>query len=264
MSEAVLALEEIAARGWPAPHSRWLGRWLLRAGDGWTRRANSVLVLGEPGMDLDDALALTAAWYAEHGLPPVFAVPMPAQRSFDDALAERGWVNELVADVLTADLTPPVDALRDNGVRLSERPPPGWDRVYRGSAPLPPVAMRILTAPPVVTFASIVDGAAGGSADGAAGVDGALVVATGRGVLTDDWLGIAAIEVAPTHRGRGLASRVTKALQEWGSRHGARRCYLQVGTDNAAALGLYAALGFTRHHTYRQRVPGAVVAGDYW
>src|ERR671912_505817 len=27
----VLALEEVALAGWPAPDTRWLGRWLLRA-----------------------------------------------------------------------------------------------------------------------------------------------------------------------------------------------------------------------------------------
>jgi len=53
----VLELEEIAALGWPAPETRWLGRWLLRAAEGWTGRGNSVLPLGEPGLPLDAALA---------------------------------------------------------------------------------------------------------------------------------------------------------------------------------------------------------------
>ena len=245
MSAGALAseeLEEVAARGWPAPDTEWLGRWLLRAGDGWTRRANSALVLGPPGIDLDDALARTAAWYGARGLPPAFSVPLPAHREFDDALAAGGWVAELDTDVLTADLVRP-DAVRDNEVRLADRPPPGWDAVYRGAAPLPPVALRILTAPSTVVFASTVDSAG-------------TVVATGRGVVVDGWLGIAAIEVAPSHRGRGLARRVTKALQRWGSGRGADRCYLQVATNNAPALALYASLGFARHHTYRQRTAG--------
>src|SRR6185437_12927275 len=58
----VLALEEIAALGWPAPETRRLGRWLLRAAEGWTGRGNSVLPLGDPGLPLDDALAEVTAW----------------------------------------------------------------------------------------------------------------------------------------------------------------------------------------------------------
>src|SRR5437879_10502361 len=29
-------LQEVTARGWPAPDEEWLGRWLLRAADGFT------------------------------------------------------------------------------------------------------------------------------------------------------------------------------------------------------------------------------------
>ena len=71
----VLALEEVAALGWPAPENRWLGRWLLRAAEGWTGRGNSVLPLGDPGLPLDAALTEVTAWYGERGLPARFAVP---------------------------------------------------------------------------------------------------------------------------------------------------------------------------------------------
>src|ERR1700750_1438100 len=52
-SRDVLALEEVAALGWPAAETRWLGRWLLRAAAGWTGWGNSVLPLGDPGLPLD-------------------------------------------------------------------------------------------------------------------------------------------------------------------------------------------------------------------
>ena len=46
---------------------------------------------------------------------------------------------------------------------------------------------------------------------------------------------------------------MTAALLGWGAAQGAGRCYLQVESDNAPALALYASLGFTRHHRYRNR-----------
>lgn len=242
----IVHLERIAAMGWPAPDTERLGGWLLRAGDGWTRRANSVLPLGPPGVPLDAALEHVSAWYAARRLPTVFSVPLPAQRALDDELAARGWHNDLDVEVLTADLDPgsdpdpDPDPGSDPGVVLADRPPPGWTSVYRGATPLPPIAARILTAPPTVAFATV--------------SSGDTVVATGRGVVTDGWLGIAAIEVAPAHRGRGHARRITRALQRWGAGRGARRCYLQVSRPNTPATTLYAALGFIRHHSYRNRV----------
>ncbi len=84
----VLALEEVAALGWPAPESRRLGRWLLRAAEGWTGRGNSVLPLGDPGLPLDEALAEVTAWYGERGLPGRFTIPTPAREALDAALAD--------------------------------------------------------------------------------------------------------------------------------------------------------------------------------
>jgi ribosomal protein S18 acetylase RimI-like enzyme len=40
------------------------------------------------------------------------------------------------------------------------------------------------------------------------------------------------------------------ALARWGAQAGARRAYLQVQDDNAAALALYDLMGFEPHHFY--------------
>ena len=51
-SPGVAALERLAARSWRGLEEQRYGDWLLRAGGGFTGRANSVLVLGEPPEDL--------------------------------------------------------------------------------------------------------------------------------------------------------------------------------------------------------------------
>ena len=43
------------------------------------------------------------------------------------------------------------------------------------------------------------------------------------------------------------------ALLERGAERGASRAWLEVLTDNDAALRLYASLGFTEHYRYRYR-----------
>src|SRR4029453_13049192 len=62
-------LERIAAAGWLPRVTRPLGDWLMRAAGGFTGRANSVLVIGDPGVQLDDALDEVRAFYAEQRLP---------------------------------------------------------------------------------------------------------------------------------------------------------------------------------------------------
>jgi ribosomal protein S18 acetylase RimI-like enzyme len=85
----------------------------------------------------------------------------------------------------------------------------------------------------------------------------APLAAVARGVVTDDWLGVAAVTVAEGHRRRGLATAVMAALQRWGADRGARWTHLQVSTSNAPARALYRRAGFIEHHRYHYRyVPG--------
>ena len=231
----IFALERVAAAGWPAPRTEALGEWLLRAGEGWTRRANSALVLGDPGCPVPEALDRVRAWYDDQGLVPRLAVPLPTMAAVDHAAERAGWRHDVVTEVLVAPARPVPD---DPGVRLAARPDADWAAVYQNRG-VPPVAVGILTGPAVVAFASLE-------------LDG-QTVAIGRGVAEGDWAGVAAMEVLPAYRRRGLAARVLRALTGWGAAQGATRCYLQVEDTNAAARALYAGLGFTRHHRYRLR-----------
>jgi hypothetical protein len=46
---SVDGMQEVMLGAWGATEREWLGRWQLRAGGGYTMRANSVAVLGSPG-----------------------------------------------------------------------------------------------------------------------------------------------------------------------------------------------------------------------
>ena len=45
----IRALEVAAVAAWPGLEMEWVDGWLLRAGAGFTRRANSAIQLGDPG-----------------------------------------------------------------------------------------------------------------------------------------------------------------------------------------------------------------------
>jgi ribosomal protein S18 acetylase RimI-like enzyme len=238
-----LELEEIAGAGWQAPDSAWLGRWWLRAADGWTQRANSVLPLGDPGLPVDDAVRRARQWYAERGLPLRFQVALPGAKELDAELDRAGLEAVSTTLLQTASISafagePPIT------VELADAPSDGWQAGYRSrGASLPAVALSVLTNAARPVFASIVE-------------DGEHV-AIARAVVDSGWLGITAVEVAESHRRRGLAGAVMRALATWGASNGARQAYLQVTADNTVALAFYERLGFTTHHRYHYRIESA-------
>jgi N-acetylglutamate synthase len=234
----VTRLEHIANEAWPAPVVETLGDWLLRAADGWTGRANTALPIGSPGMGRDAAIDAVTDWYAARGLPPRMNVPLPLCAALDAALDARGWARSMPSLVLTAPLAAVVAAAPPRPdlppVRLDHTPTAAWLAVVAGRKGwLPPAAHHVLTAGRSVRCASVEE-------------DRAI----GRGAVVDGHLHIALLEVAETARRGGLARHVTRALAQWAASEGAGTAFLQVEAANAAALGLYGSLGFTKHHEY--------------
>lgn len=245
----VVELERIAAQGWQGTTTARMGGWLLRAGGGFTGRANSVLPLGPPGVDLGTALERAADFYRVHDLPVLFQLPhdepgMP----LDDLrrqLVERG----MEAFNPTPVMTPPLVTVLDRSpvpshlpaARLDATPSAAWlsGYHYRGS-PLPPAAVAVLINATGPVFATLESS----RSDQPAGV--------ARGIVTDGWLGVTAVTV-PEHRRRaGVGRHLMGELARWaaGLAQPATDVYLQVDAANTAALGMYARLGFTAHHQY--------------
>ncbi|MGH3737222.1 MAG: GNAT family N-acetyltransferase [Micromonosporaceae bacterium] len=239
-SEQIVALERVAAQGWPAAETDWLGGWLLRASEGWTNRGNAVLPLADPGLPVPDALEQVHRWYAERGLAPRFAVPLPAFAELDRELRRRGWRETHTVEVRTAALPTVPERADLPPVTIEGAPDQEWLRIVAGrKGSLPPVAVRVLTGARRPGFATV--------------YDAGQLIAIGRGVVDEDWLGLSLLEVVPDSRRRGLARQVVGALVRWAAGHGARRAYLQLEEENGAAASLYAGLGFTVHHRYVNR-----------
>jgi GNAT superfamily N-acetyltransferase len=246
----VAELEEIAARGWPSPDTAWIGRWWLRAADGFTGRANSVLPLGSPGMPLDEALSVAIRWYEGRHLPARFLLEIDSP--LDVELAERGWVEPkrryggvLVQTASMAPAIVAVSALTDPAlppVTTSAVPSEEWLAMYRDGAALCPTARAVIASHPRVRFAEMRD-------------DGRLV-AIGRVAVDDRWAGVSAVDVDPGWRRRGIATAVGRQLLTQAWQLGARRAYLQVEEGNLPAIRLYERIGFTTHHRYHYRVQG--------
>ncbi len=263
------SLEDVAADGWRPVEQEWLGSrgqgWRLRAAEGFTGRANSVLAVGDPGLALPDAVDAAERWYAERGLPARFCVPWPLDAPrlaadddgeqardtpLDAELRARGYRLDTPTLVLTAAAREIAAAVSAPGtpalpgglsVTLDDEPDDAWLAVYRyRGQELAPVARRLLLSAPAQAFVSV--------------RDGERTVAVGRAASSRGWTGVTAMDVATSHRRRGLGRRVLGAVAEWALARGDRSLYLQVAEHNAAGRALYGSVGFADHHGYHYRL----------
>ncbi|MER7819124.1 GNAT family N-acetyltransferase [Streptomyces sp. NPDC096153] len=234
-------LARVSARAWQPVESEPLGEWVLRAASGFTRRANSVLPLGDPGIPLDDALGRVRSWYAERGLPAYVQTATGAegtQERLCAALAERGWEREVTAELRVGGLAPIGDLDADvERVRLGRSVDEPWLRRYQRSSVPGPHVLKVLGGGPSVWFATI---------PGPSGVPAAI----GRCVVDGRWAGFMAVEVDPVYRRQGLATAVMAALARRALDEGASAAWLQVESDNGGALALYEGMGLSVHHLY--------------
>ncbi|GAB0104410.1 GNAT family N-acetyltransferase [Nocardia sp. JMUB6875] len=244
----IRALEAAAADGWPGLMRSWVDGWLLRAGDGYTNRANSAVPLGGsdgPALMDDETLRRIGEWYTAHGLPLVLQLPDRL------ATAPAGWRSWNETRVLAADIANIMLPQGPPMVRFTSDPDGAWLSMHRhrggdtdvGSTPVVDVLTAVRDGE--VVFATL-------------GLPTPLAI--GRAALTTApdgrrWVGLTCIAVAAGHRRHGLGSLVCAELIRWGQARGATHAYVQVSDDNDAALALYEEMGFVEHHGYRYAAP---------
>lgn len=241
-------LDRVAADGWPPVERVDVEGWRLRAASGVTRRANSALPSGGIPVGLDDRLDVVRAFYGERELPVLLQVSDP---DLDAALDSRGWGRHTPSLVMTGPLPgaqrpEPEDDL-DLDLELSSTPGPQWLACWwrvdgRGGERELEVARACLAA--VASARCFVALRQAGE-----------VVAVGRGVVQQGWLGVYAMAVLPEHRSRGLGRSVFAALTTWGAGAGAEAVFLQVTQENLRAQQVYAAAGLVPSYGYSYRTP---------
>ena len=252
----VKRVEEACLNGWPALQELVFDGWLLRFADGYTRRTNSVNLIGAGVLPLDEKIRYCEAVYAAQGLPTIVCVPSTADPLLDRVLDERGY-------------RPPEDESRVLFMDFQEAgfqetphlfPDAAVEEGFPGAAWLETVArlqgqcdwarqthrriLESLSIPAAFAASRLPDGQTGALAFGAMH-DGLVCV---NSVVTD-----------PAFRRQGLARKAVSAVLAWArSQHGATGACLSVVADNAPAAALYEALGFNREvyrYHYRRR-PG--------
>jgi len=230
-------LEPVAARAWRAAEEADLGGWRLFASSGFSGRINACWPLAPPDRPTPQAIAAVEAWYAERRLPPVFKLVEAAAPDLTAALAQAGYS----ADTETLMMTGPVAGAPDSEVAVRDAVDAGFADVFAAAGGGDPADARerleaLARIAPPRGFARL-DVAGAPAAIGACAVEG-------------DWTGVFGMRTAREHRRQGLARRVFRALMAVSAAAGARRGYLQVEADNAAAIALYADEGFAEAYRY--------------
>ncbi len=244
-------LERVCHDLWRASDEASLGEWVLRAEGGVTGRANSALVVGDPGCSADDALAGVRAWYGARRLQPYLQVPGPlgveaAEHPIGAAAVQQGMSASVPVLVMTAARIEVLDVGTavsvPDGVRLdvARVADDRWLDAYVGSKNQSPRhvahSRALLASAPDQVFGTYV---------GPAGE----VLGIGRVAFSPGWAGVMGVWTAPHMRRRGLASSLIGRLLTAGDTS-TRAVVLQVESTNGAAIAAYRRLGFTVHHQY--------------
>ena len=149
----------VAADCWGFLESDALGAWELRAGAGFTNRANSVWPLGPVPQPLPRTLDAIRSWYAERGLPPQVLTIVGSE--LDTELAGIGCTAHDGALLQVAAVGPAIEALVARAhpnvpVSTAERPQDRWLRLYRAGT-VPAEAKTILGSGSRMCYATIYD-----------------------------------------------------------------------------------------------------------
>jgi ribosomal protein S18 acetylase RimI-like enzyme len=246
MSETLFRrIEEASLNAWPAPQQIIYDGWLLRLAGGYTRRANSVNPLYASSLPLDEKLAFCREFYAARHLPLVVRMTEHMEPGLDDRLAALGYTKSAETLVMVCELATIAATGADHLMVIDDLDE--WMHVFHPlSGTLPGTTdshLAILRAITGRAFPVLLTGDNGGP------------VTAGMGVLEGRLFGLFDIVTIRAERGKGYGTRLVAGLLDIARQQGAQHAYLQVMTNNNAALHVYHKLGFTDAYRYWYRNP---------
>lgn len=237
-------LEELSFNASGAFQSLLYDGWLLGFRPGPTKRLRCVNAFYSTSLPLAEKVDYCVRFYQSVSLPAIFRVlPFSQPPELDAYLESLGWSMFERTLVLRADVrtVAQASAARDS-VEIVDVP--GWEEAAAGLLDLAGAALSAAIerakSYPLPHIGAIIR-------------HRGEVVACGLAKLEGTHAGLFAVNTAPGHRRQGLARAILSTLLAEASQQGARVAYLQVTSDNEAALALYRPFGFARVYDYWYR-----------
>ncbi len=246
-SHAIKTIEDLSLNAWPSHQIQFYDGWLLRFSYFYTHRTNCVEQMGISTLPVESKISYCEQEYKKWGTPSIFKISPLIPSEFDQMLSQRGYEIQHSTDSMVAE---PTDQLpirnKDVTVDINNVISDTWIQALFALKNTTNIMHRSVVpsmyrAIPKRTLCASIT------------LNG-IVAATGLGILDREYIGIYAIHVHPDYRRAHLASTLCAALLNAGREKGASKAYLQVVSDNEAAIGLYRSLGFRHLYTYWFRV----------
>jgi ribosomal protein S18 acetylase RimI-like enzyme len=239
-------IEDACFNAWPSLRSVYHGDWLLRFGDGLSRRTNSANPLRAGAALAAGDLAYFEELFHAQNLPLIMRVPSLLDPAVDRELERLGFAAEGGTCALFGELSGHAT------VEISSAASAEWFLAMSALQGHIPEQAAI--------YRRVVDRVAVPAGFGALRQDGD-VVALAYGVIDDDLLCCESVVVSERHRCQGFGRRLMTSLLAWAAARGATGACLQVVADNAAGRALYRSIGLTtethRYHYRRASDPAA-------
>jgi GNAT superfamily N-acetyltransferase len=224
--------------------------WLLRLLPGPTKRSRSVNAVLGSTLPLGQKIAHCEAVYAQAGLPTLFRLtPFDQPPGLAALLAERGYhaFDETRVQLALLDRPPEAAALRAGTANITVEAPgleafAGAVQVIRGTSDDQRRVHEARLKETPVGWRGFV-----------AWRDGVPLAAGQVAYEEASLVGLYDLVTQESARGHGVASALCAGMLAWAWGRGARRCYLQVMSDNAAALAVYRKFGFADAYSYHYR-----------
>ncbi len=239
-------LDELAANARPGRVQQALEGWRLRAADGITRRANSVLTNAQMPKQAD-WLEVVENFYRRQRLPARYQISPASPLALDSLLEQRGYGVSAPTSVMVGAVEgmieragPPLDI----ELEIEEPVTDEWIGEFLMVEGFPETqgpAYRL-------AFSSI-----GPRAGFALAKVGADAVGVGIAVAERGWVGLFSIATKATFQRLGIGTEIVRALGVWSRDAGAEMAYLQVVAENSPAVRLYEKLGFETIYAYHYR-----------
>lgn len=242
----VRRFEAAGFRAWPAGSVHYDGAWAVRMTAGHpAKRLNSINPLDPADVSrIPERIARVTRRFEAYGRTPLFRITPLAPRELGAHLDQEGWSRFGESIVMRMDLSAgTIDQAMDLiPVRDPARFLDGALAVHGDGGQLR------------AGLSETIDAIEGETGLFLAETDGAPV-ASAICVSEYELAGLFEVATLERERGRGHGRAIVLSALKWARLKGARTGWLQVEAENAAATGLYQALGFSEVYRYHYRSP---------
>jgi N-acetylglutamate synthase len=246
LSKMIRRFEEISMNAFPSLQTLVYDGWILRFGNGVTRRANSIVPLYDSTLNIASKLNFCEEIYKEHKLPVLFKMTSCVFPSnLDTELENRGYTIDAETSFQTLKEIEYFSIENDCDILIDTEINDNWLQKY--------MQFNNHEHSKYNTFRTILNQIKTKKCLLEIVVD-KKVIGCGLGVIESNFIGLFDIVVDFNYRQKGFGEVIVKSLLNWGKEQGAKTAYLQVMIDNPPALKLYKKLGFKEEYKYWYRI----------